>query len=144
MANQNVLPDDACSHWRELEFMAADREFDGGEFSGPAQVKRGMKHDPCGKCSACTEGDEPEAVDIDVGERELEEALRCLLEDHADDFADTLAGACDAEFNHPEEESVVRLGSVRTFADRGLLTQNAGLVLRIGDAEFQLTIVRSR
>lgn len=33
---------------------------------------------------------------------------------------------------------------VRSFAEDGLLTMNEGLVLRVGDGEFQLTIVRSR
>lgn len=33
--------------------------------------------------------------------------------------------------------------TVETFARMGLLTQNHGLVVRIGEAEFYLTIVRS-
>jgi hypothetical protein len=38
------------------------------------------------------------------------------------------------------------LGRVRvsTFEDVGLLTRNKGIVVRIGDAEFQVTVVRSR
>lgn len=32
----------------------------------------------------------------------------------------------------------------RTFGEAGVLTSNKGLVVRIGDAEFQVTIVRSR
>jgi len=33
---------------------------------------------------------------------------------------------------------------IATFEDRGLLTRNRGLVVTIGDQEFQLAIVRSR
>jgi hypothetical protein len=33
---------------------------------------------------------------------------------------------------------------VETFADAGLMTNNMGLVVRIGDSEFQIQIVRSR
>lgn len=33
---------------------------------------------------------------------------------------------------------------VSTFADVGMLSNSKGLVVRIGDKEFQLTIVRSR
>lgn len=33
---------------------------------------------------------------------------------------------------------------VETFANAGILTLNRGLVVRIGGAEFQVTIVRSR
>ena len=31
---------------------------------------------------------------------------------------------------------------VDTYADAGMLTKNKGLVVRIGEAEFQITIVR--
>jgi hypothetical protein len=34
------------------------------------------------------------------------------------------------------------LTSVRTFAQAGLLTRNSGLVVQIGEASFQITIVR--
>lgn len=30
-----------------------------------------------------------------------------------------------------------------TFADKGILTDNAGLVVRIGDSTFQVTIVKA-
>jgi hypothetical protein len=34
---------------------------------------------------------------------------------------------------------------LRTFADAGVLTQNAGLVVRLDDgSEFQVTVVKSR
>lgn len=31
-----------------------------------------------------------------------------------------------------------------TFSGSGLLTRNAGLIVRVGDSEFQITIVKSR
>lgn len=34
--------------------------------------------------------------------------------------------------------------TARTFAEAGLLTHNDGVVIRVGDVEFQLTIVRSK
>jgi hypothetical protein len=34
--------------------------------------------------------------------------------------------------------------TVSTFSAEGLLTSNRGLVVRIGDDEFQLTIVKAR
>lgn len=33
---------------------------------------------------------------------------------------------------------------IRTFGESGVLTSNKGLVVRIGDDEFQVTVVRSR
>ena len=51
-------PTQRCEYWDELEFMAADREFDGGEFSGPAQDERGMENEPCGMCPACIKDEE--------------------------------------------------------------------------------------
>lgn len=64
----------------------------------------------------------------------------------------------DEDFNeeptHPSEiESYLieilagwdRLESVETFEDRGVLTRDHGVVIRMGDgAEFQITIVQSR
>jgi hypothetical protein len=40
-----------------------------------------------------------------------------------------------------EVDSLLR-PSVRTFADAGVLTKNKGLVVRMGEAEIQVTIVR--
>ena len=34
-------------------------------------------------------------------------------------------------------------GAVQTFEEAGVLTYNRGLVVRVGEAEFQVTIVRS-
>jgi hypothetical protein len=59
-----------------------------------------------------------------VNEEEFEDYLTDVLETHA-------------------EEHGVAL-NVCTFASAGLMTCNHGLVLRSGDMEFQITIVRSR
>ena len=42
------------------------------------------------------------------------------------------------------EASEVSRPRISTFADAGVLTANRGLVVRIGTAEFQVTLVRSR
>ena len=42
------------------------------------------------------------------------------------------------------ETSEVSRPRISTFADAGVLTANRGLVVRIGTAEFQVTLVRSR
>jgi hypothetical protein len=42
------------------------------------------------------------------------------------------------------EENDAPHTSVGTFQEHGLLTQNHGLVVSIGQAEFQITIVKSR
>lgn len=42
------------------------------------------------------------------------------------------------------EASDMARPSTRTFADAGVLTMNRGLVVRIGAAEFQVQVVRSR
>lgn len=60
-----------------------------------------------------------------MGEREFEERLAQAIECFADEGE--LPGA-----------------HVRTFDDAGVLTMNRGLVVEVGDAEFQITIVRSR
>jgi hypothetical protein len=41
----------------------------------------------------------------------------------------------------PDDEEVEFVG---TFQDVGLMTSNKGLVVRVGDSEFQVTVVRSR
>jgi hypothetical protein len=60
-----------------------------------------------------------------MSEEELEEVLTQAIEDFADD------------------NDMPRL-RIRTFAQAGVLTNNRGLVLRVGDCEYQLAIVRSR
>jgi hypothetical protein len=42
------------------------------------------------------------------------------------------------------EASEIARPQISTFAEAGVLTENRGLVVRIGAAEFQLRIVRSR
>jgi len=58
-------------------------------------------------------------------EEEFETVLAEAIEDYADDNG-------------------LPLTQIETFDEAGLLTRNRGLVVRIGCAEFQLTIVRSR
>jgi hypothetical protein len=60
-----------------------------------------------------------------MSERDMEDYLTEALFEHAVAQGD------------PEPE-------VQTFADAQLLTGNRGLVVRIGGAEFQLTIMRAR
>jgi len=70
------------------------------------------------------------SINMAMTENEMESKLREQLErmmtsDDPDNFLD--------------------LSSVRTYADVGMLTSNAGLVLRMHDGrEFQLTIKRSK
>ena len=61
----------------------------------------------------------------DLSEQELEELLTQAIECFAD-------------------EGEMPCAHIRTFEDAGVLTMNRGLVVQIGAAEFQLTIVRSR
>ncbi len=73
-----------------------------------------------------------------MDERELQDALKALLEDVAfmDDEERTDAGL-------PDELAGVK--RVRTYDEEGVLTRDAGLVVTTAEgAEFQLTIVRSR
>lgn len=42
-----------CVYWDELEFRAADRAFDAGEWSAALQDE--PENEPCGDCSACLE-----------------------------------------------------------------------------------------
>jgi hypothetical protein len=48
----------------------------------------------------------------------------------------------DAIAEHSEETE--RPLAVVAYADAGILTMNKGLVVRVGEMEFQVTIVRSR
>lgn len=66
------------------------------------------------------------------------------LTDHelADKLLDLLTGAVDPL---DDDELFERVDHVGTFADQGVMTLNAGLVVRLADgSEFQLTVVRSR
>jgi hypothetical protein len=57
-----------------------------------------------------------------------------------EEFEEFLAEAIEAY----AESSDMPRPRIRTFGRAQLLTSNHGLVVRIGDAEFQLTIVQSR
>ncbi len=78
------------------------------------------------------ENDETDSEDDEV-DTELEdmdeEEFETFLTDAIDDYA---------------EENDAPRTRIRTFREAGLLTGNKGLVVRVGDAEFQVTIVRSR
>ena len=73
-----------------------------------------------------------------MNENELQDALKMLLEEIA--------------FMNEEDREGAGLGEdlagverVRTYEEEGVLTHDAGLVIRTADGgEFQLTIVRSR
>jgi predicted fused transcriptional regulator/phosphomethylpyrimidine kinase len=72
-----------------------------------------------------------------VDKTELQDALKALLEKIA-----ILDEAKRNEAGIPE--ILTNIVSVRSFADVGLLTNNAGLVIKTADrGEFHLTIVRS-
>ena len=71
------------------------------------------------------EDDEVESELEDMDEEEFETLLADAISDYA-------------------EENDAPLTRTRTFGDAGVLTNNKGLVVRVGDAEFQVTIVRSR
>jgi len=60
------------------------------------------------------------------------------------DFETLLADAIE-RLAEDSEEPVVEAGvEITAFEAAGLLTDNRGLVIEIGDAEFQVSIVRSR
>ena len=42
------------------------------------------------------------------------------------------------------EQTGTEIGRLRTFAEAGLLLRNRGLVLRVGGAEFRVSITRDR
>ena len=68
-----------------------------------------------------------------MDEKEMQDALIRLLEDEA--MSDYFTAG----------ESEVDVRDIETFKDAGVLTNNAGIVLRLMDgSEFQITIVRSR
>jgi hypothetical protein len=77
------------------------------------------------EATAGASDDEADEKRDDLSEQELEELLTQAIECFAD-------------------EGEMPRAHIRTFEDAGVLTMNRGLVVRIGDAEFQLTIVRSR
>jgi len=77
-----------------------------------------------------------------ISDQELQDALLAVLIGEADPTEPLLEAGDNGESG---EGSPVLLDSVISFAEAGVLTYNAGLVLGLSDgAEFQLTIVRSR
>ena len=59
-----------------------------------------------------------------------------------DDIVDMISEAlylyeAEYEVENPDEQI-----STRTYEEVGMLTSNAGLVLRIGDEEYQITVVK--
>lgn len=63
------------------------------------------------------------------------------LEDMDEEAFETFLADAIREF---AEENDAPRTRTRTFGEAGVLTSNKGLLVRIGDAEFQVTIVRSR
>ena len=69
-------------------------------------------------------------TEVVMHEERFEALLATMLEEHAD---------------LDENDDDVVVAEVVTFRDAGVLTRNAGLVVRLDDGtEFQITIVRSK
>ena len=68
---------------------------------------------------------------------EVESELEDMDEEEFETFL------ADAISDYAEENDAPRTRT-RTFGEAGVLTNNKGLVVHVGDAEFQVTIVRSR
>lgn len=75
------------------------------------------------------DGHDDDLDEVDEGQMN-EEEMRDLLANLLG--GEQLEDVCDADV------------SVSSFSDSGVMTMNEGLVVRVGDAEFQVTIVRSR
>ena len=75
--------------------------------------------------TADTDADEVAGEYAEMDEEDFEEFLTQALEDFADD------------------NDLPRM-RISTYEQAGLLTRNHGLVVQIGDGEYQLQIVRSR
>ena len=71
---------------------------------------------------------------------QLQDGLKALLEEA---LAVAIGEIDEGEMTMPDElQELIR---VENFADAGILTHDAGFVLRFkGDREFQVTLVRSR
>ena len=63
------------------------------------------------------------------------------LEDMDEEEFETFLADAISEYAAENDAPLTR---TRTFGEAGVLTNNKGLVVRVGDAEFQVTIVRSR
>lgn len=74
------------------------------------------------------------------------------MDDERDEEGDDEDGMDEAEMEDHLTEALIAFAEeqgepeprITTFAHAGLLTGNHGIVVRIGAAEFQLQIVRSR
>jgi hypothetical protein len=81
---------------------------------------------------------------------EVEEMEEIEDMDDIDDDADELAESTEDEFGHVlrealelyAEENGLQSPKFCSFRDAGYLTMNSGLVVRVGGAAFELTIVR--
>ena len=80
----------------------------------------------CGSCRA-------------PNEEQMEELLHMALDAYADAHEDENAGGNDDAIWHHQIDVCTFKG-----AGIGIMTRNAGLVVKIGGAEFRITIVRSR
>lgn len=61
------------------------------------------------------------------------------------DFAAKLSQAFDTADPDQFEELVEKVAGSSTYAEAGILTTDAGFVLRmVGGSEFQITIIKSR
>ncbi len=74
-------------------------------------------------------------------QQDAEDEVESELDDMSEEEFETFLA--DAIHEHAEENDAPRT-RLRTFGEDGVLTSNKGLVVRVGDAEFQVTIVRSR
>lgn len=86
--------------------------------------------------------DEPEEDDTDRAGTMAEEGLAQILQEALEGYADIYGDLHEEKSDERAEE--VRKVRVTTFEEEGVLTRNKGLVVRIGEAEFQVSIVRSR
>lgn len=78
-------------------------------------------------CPACRPGYERETTTTQEGSMEATHEVQNFLHDALDSYSDD-----------------PNIASVQSFADAGVLTNDAGLVVRMADgSEFQLTIVQS-
>jgi hypothetical protein len=87
-------------------------------------------HAKTDKQTEIEDADRDDFEDDDEQEEMSEQDLEGFLAEAIEAFAD--------------ESDEVDHADVATFRDCGVLTMNRGLVVTIGDSEFQLTIVRSR
>lgn len=66
--------------------------------------------------------------------------FNCSKNPHEENARDFIKEGLEAVLG---EYSTLRW-EIQTFKDSGVLTENEGLVLKVGNCEFQITIVQSR